>query len=84
MVQEAPGLLDDDDRKKYKCSVVFQGDYVIDHNWEIAIFQDLGSSFASMEAGKVAYAYGSFSDHGIQQADAEQAYIQAELEGEGT
>lgn len=35
-----------------------------------------------MEAGKMADAYGSFSGHELEQADAEQAYIQAPLEGE--
>ena len=37
-----------------------------------------------MEAGKMADAYGSFPGHDMQQADAEQAYIQAYLEGEET
>ena len=42
---------------------------MIDANWDHAIFQDLGSSPASMEAGKMADAYGSLSGHEVEQAD---------------
>ncbi len=45
------------------------------------MFQDLGSQPASMEAGKAADCYGLFAGHDIEQADAEQAYVQADLEG---
>ena len=54
-----------DPRRKFKFRAVHHGDKNV-------ICQDLGSSPASMEAGEMADAYGS---------DAEQAYIQAELEG---
>ena len=50
-------------------------------NWEVVIFQDLGSNPASMEAGKACDAYGCFPGHVIEQADAEQAYVQADLKG---
>ena len=73
-----------DERRKYKYRVVFQGNRVIDQNWEAAIFQDLGSTPASMEAGKVADCYGCLPGHSTQQADAEQAYVQADLTGKVT
>ena len=84
MVEKGFELPVGDPRRKYKYRVVFQGNNVVDQHWETAIFQDLGSSPASMEAGKMADAYGSFPGHDMQQADAEQAYIQAWLEGEET
>ena len=43
------------------------------------MFQDLGSSPASMEARKAAEIFGSFPGHDVQQADAEQAYVQAPM-----
>ena len=75
---------DGDPRKKFKYRVVFQGNGVINQSWEVAIFQDLGSSPACMEAGKAADCYGCFPDNSCQQADAEQAYIQADLQGATT
>ena len=82
MVEKGSELPIGDPRWKYKYRVVFQGNNVVDQHWETAIFQGLGSSPASTEAGKMADAYGSFPGHGQQHADAEQAYIQAKLEGE--
>ena len=84
MVEKGSELPRGDPRRKYTYRVVFQGNNVVDQHWETAIFQDLGSSPASIEAGKIADAYGSFPGHDMQQADAEQAYVQAWLEGEET
>ena len=70
--------------RKYKGRVVFQGNRVVNQNWETAIFQDLGSAPATMEAGRAADCYGCMPDHEITIADAEQAYIQAELKGNPT
>ncbi len=71
--------------QKYKYRVVFQGNNVVDANWQAAMFQDLGSSPASMESGKLLDFIGTLrEDHGIQQADAEQAYVQAKLSGPTT
>jgi hypothetical protein len=67
--------------RKYKGRVVFQGNRVVNQNWETAIFQDLGSAPATMEAGRAADCYGCMPGHVITVADAEQAYIQAELKG---
>ena len=71
-------------RRKYKGRAVFGGDQVLDqdHNW--AIFQELGSSPATMEAARWADAYGLFPGHAVEQSDAEQAYTQAWLRGNET
>jgi len=70
--------------RKYKGRVVFQGNRVVNQNWETAIFQDLGSAPATMEAGRAADCYGCMPGHVITVADAEQAYVQAELKGNPT
>ena len=80
-VQKGAELPDGDKRKKFKYRVVFQGNQVVTQNWEVALFQDLGSSPATMEAGKYVDAYGCAPGHSCEQADAEQAYVQAELQG---
>ena len=43
------------------------------------MFQDLGSAPATMEAGKAADIFGCMPGHDIEQADAEQAYVQAPM-----
>ena len=65
--------------KKYKCRVVFQGSNVKDESNQYALFNDLSSCPATMEAAKAADVYGLLEDHDVEQADAEQAYIQANL-----
>ena len=67
------------DLRKYKGRVVFLGSQVKNQNWEAAMFQDLGSSPATMEAGKAADIVGCMPGNNCQQADAEQAYVQAPL-----
>ena len=54
MVEKGSELAKGDARRKYKYRVVFQGNRVINQNWEAALFQDLGSSPATMEASKIA------------------------------
>jgi len=70
-----------DPGRKFKGRVVFQGNNVRDQNSDAAMFQELGSSPACMEASKAADAYGLFFQHTAEQADAVQAYIQAKLSG---
>ena len=74
-------LPEGDPQRKFKGRVVFLGNCVRDEHWAQAIFQDLGSSPATMEASKAIDAFGCFPGNLIQQADAEQAYVQAELKG---
>ena len=59
--------------RKYKGRVVFQGNRVVNQNWEIAVFQDMGNSPATMDASKACDCYGCIPDHNVQCADAEQA-----------
>ena len=70
--------------RKYKGRAVFQGNKVVDQNWDVAMFQDLGSNPANMDASRAADCYGCFPGHGLEIADAEQAYIQADLKGTET
>ena len=48
------------------------------------IFQDLGSSPATLRAAKAVDVFGCAPGHAIEIADAEQAYIQAEMKGNPT
>ena len=84
VVEKNPDLLADDPRRKYKGRVVFQGNNVVNQNWEAAMFQDLGNAPATMEASRIADCYGCFPGHACEQSDAEQAYIQASLKGTPT
>ena len=74
----------DDPRRKFKGRTVFQGNNVHDENWDHALFAEMGSSPASMEAAKVLDAYGSQPGFSKQQADAVQAYVQALFKGTPT
>jgi hypothetical protein len=73
-----------DPNRKYKGRVVFQGNQVKDECWDVAMFNELSSAPASMEAGKACDAYGLLQGFCTQQADAVQAYIQAKLSGTPT
>ncbi|CAE6970116.1 unnamed protein product [Symbiodinium natans] len=70
--------------RKFKGRTVFQGNNVRDENNDTALFSELGSSPATMEAGKVLDAYGHAPNHGVEQADGKQAYTQTTLKGADT
>ena len=57
---------------------------MVNQNYDAAIFQDLGSAPATLEAARAADAYGCSPGNAIEVADAEQAYVQAEMEGTPT
>ena len=67
--------------QKWKGRSVFQGNEVSDENNDHAIFAELRSSPASMEAAKIIDVYGSQPNFSKQQADARQAYTQALFQG---
>ncbi len=67
--------------RKFKGRVVFQGNRVVNQNWDMAVFQDMGNSPATMDASRACDCFGCFPGHNVQIADAEQAYIQADLKG---
>ena len=70
--------------RKYKGRVVFQGNRVVNQYYDQAIFQDFGSAPATMEAAKIADFYGCGPGNCVETADAEQAYVQAEMKGTPT
>ena len=62
-----------DPLRKFKGRTVFQGNNVNDKSSEVVLFSELGSSPATMEAGKVLDAYGHTPANTCQQADGKQA-----------
>ena len=60
---------------------MFQGNNVWDEKNEVAMFQELSSGPASMQAGRAVDLHGLLPGHTIQQADARQAYTQSLLGG---
>ena len=47
-----------DPRAKYKYRVVFRGNDVKDQNFDVALFQDIGSSTFTMDASRSCDMYG--------------------------
>ena len=74
----------DDVNRKYKGRTVFQGNRVWDENWDVAMFQELSSTPATMEASKVADFIGLLKGYKTMIADATQAYTQAQIQGDDT
>ena len=65
--------------RKFKGRCAVQGNGVKDENPHAAIFQELSSSPATLEAAKSVDAYGCMEGNETQQCDAQQAYVQSEL-----
>ena len=74
-------LPEGDPNRKHKGRTCFQGNNVFDESSDYAIFAEMSSSPASMEAAKILDAYGSQPRHSKEQADARQAYTQAIFTG---
>ncbi len=83
-VEKNAELGEDDPGRKFEGRVVFDGSFVRDQDRQIALFQELSSSPATMEAGRAVDAYGLMRGHKIMQADARQAYTQSEPNGTPT
>ncbi len=78
-------LEDSDPLKKVKGSLVLGGDTITTNVYEQdAIFSGSSSSPAAMTAYRTAVLLGNRPKYVVQQAVAEQAYIQAELTGPAT
>ena len=77
--EKGSGLPEGDPNRKFKGRCVVQGNGVKDENSHAAIFQELSSSPATLEAAKSVGAYGCMKGHEVQQCDAQQAYVQSEL-----
>ena len=65
--------------RKFKGRYVFQGNIVRDEFHEAALFNELGSSPATLEGAKAVDGYGCLPGHCTESADAKQAYTQALL-----
>ena len=78
-VEKGSELAANDKDRKYKGRFVFGGDFVKDENYQEGIFNDLGSSPASLEGSKAIDALGLLKGNVTEIADAAQAYIQALL-----
>ncbi|CAE7497332.1 NaCP60E, partial [Symbiodinium natans] len=83
-VEKGSELPKGDPQRKFKGRTVFQGNNVKDENSDQALFSELGSSPATMEAGKALDAYGHAPGNDCQQADGKQAYTQTTLKGKET
>ena len=83
-VEKNSELPEGDPNRKYKGRVVFEGCHVKDEHNNWAIFSEITSCPATMEAGKAADAFGLLPGHAIEVADGESAYTQAKLEGPPT
>ena len=76
-VEKNSELPKSDKRRKFKRRYVYQGNRVFDEHSEAALFNQLGSSPATLEGSKAVDFYGLINGHTVQQADADQAYTQA-------
>eukprot|EP00959_Pyramimonas_sp_CCMP1952_P431504 9037070-Pyramimonas_sp.AAC.1 len=74
LAEESSEVPDGHKDRKYKGRVVFDGSDVRDQNRDVALFQELSSSPATIQASEAADTHGLFEGHDIQQADAKQAY----------
>ena len=74
-------LPENDPGRKWKGRYVFRGNQVKDEFNNNAIFDELSSSPATLEASKAVDAYGMLEGHDSSQCDAEQAYVQSRLGG---
>ncbi|CAE6962770.1 unnamed protein product [Symbiodinium sp. CCMP2592] len=83
-VEKNSELPESDPNRKFKGRVVFEGCHVKDEGNNWAIFSEITSCPATMEAGKAADAFGLLPGHEIQVADGESAYTQAKLGGPAT
>ena len=72
-VEKGSELPEGNKLRKFKGRTVFQGNNVRDENADVALFSELGSSPATMEAGKSVDAYGSQPGFVTQQNDGAQA-----------
>ena len=80
-VEKGSELPQGDPMRKFKGRTVFQGNHVKDEAADVALFAELGSSPANMEAGKALDAYGLMPGNRTSQGDGKQAYTQALMQG---
>ena len=74
-------LDDKDPRHIFKGRAVLGGSLGKEENYDEALFNEMGSSPATMQAGKAVDVFGLQPGYTIEQADAEAAYTQCDLKG---
>ena len=79
--QKGSELKKTDADPKWKGRFVFRGSDAKDEYNDIAIFNELSSSPATLEASKAVDAYGLVDGHTSSQCDAERTYVQSRLGG---
>ena len=84
LVEKNSELPEDHPDRKFKGRVVFDGSDVRDQDRQVALFQELSSSPATMQASKAADVYAMFDGNDGEQSDARQAYTQSKLGGKAT
>ena len=81
-VEKGSELQPGDPNRKFKGRFVLQGNEIRTQNHDYAVFNELGSNPATLEASKITDLWGSAPGHTSQQTDARQAYVQSEARGE--
>ena len=81
MVIKGDEFNEGDPRRRWKYRIVFQGNEVKDQDWQVALFQQLATAPATLEAARVAEIYSCLPGHSVEVQDVEQAYISADLGG---
>eukprot|EP00959_Pyramimonas_sp_CCMP1952_P330278 6915558-Pyramimonas_sp.AAC.1 len=84
LVEKNAELPEGHEDREFKGRVVFDGSDVVDQDKNVALFQELSSCLATMQASKAADIYGLFEERDIQQTDARQACTQSKLGGTPT
>ena len=85
MVEKGSEFTDEDDERRYfKCRVVFRGNDVKDQNWEVAMFQEIATTLTTLEASRYSDLLATFPGNSVEGRDVEQAYLQADFEGPPT
>ena len=75
MVEKGSEFPEGDPRRYFKYRVVFQGNNVKDQNWDVALFNEMASTPATMEASRIADIYSCFQGCTMEGRDVEQAYL---------
>ena len=78
MVERGAEFPEGDPRRKWKYRVVFQGNMVKDQDFNVALFNEMASTPATLEASRVADIYSCWPGNDVECRDVEQAYLSAE------
>ena len=81
IVEEGSEFLEGDPRRYFKYRVVFRGNDVKDQNWDVAVCQETATTPTTLEASRYSDLLICLLGNSVQGRDAQQAYLQAEIEG---